>query len=173
MKDENPMQKIRIDSVTLNIGAGIEPENVERAVALLQKISGKKAVKTFAKARIPTWKIRPGLPIGARVTLRGKEAYELLKKLLAAVDFKLSKKSFVSNTFSFGIKEYVDIPGIKYDSKIGMAGLDVCVALKRAGFRIAKRKIKKAKIGTKHKITSDEAFAWAQAEFGVKPREEP
>jgi large subunit ribosomal protein L5 len=172
MKTENLMRKIKIESVTLNIGAGIEIENVERAVALLEKISGRKAVKTFAKARIPTWKIRPGLPIGARVTVRGKEAYELLKKLLAAVDFKLSPKSFVSNTFSFGIKEYVDIPGVKYDSKIGMMGLDVCVALKRAGFRIAKRKIKKAKIGNQHKIAANEAFAWAQAEFGIKPREE-
>ncbi|MEM2954592.1 MAG: 50S ribosomal protein L5 [Candidatus Nanoarchaeia archaeon] len=171
MKAENPMRKIKIDSLTLSMGAGIEAENVDKAVALLTKISNKKVVKCFAKKRIPTWKIRPGLPIGARVTIRGKEAYELLKKLLSVVDFKLPKKSFTNNTFSFGIKEYVDIPGLKYDPKLGILGLDVCVALKRAGYRIAKRKIKKSKIGKKHKITSDEAFAWAQAEFGIKERE--
>ncbi|MEM2874034.1 MAG: 50S ribosomal protein L5 [Candidatus Nanoarchaeia archaeon] len=168
---ENPMKEILIASLTLNIGAGTEVENVEKAVSLLSKISGKRAVKTFAKKRIPTWKIRPGLPIGARVTVRGKAAEALLKRLLAAVDFALPRKSFTKNGFSFGIKEYVDIPEMKYDPEIGIIGLDVAVSLKRRGYRVAKRKIKKAKIGASHIIKADEAFAWAQAKFGLKEKE--
>lgn len=171
MKTENIMREILIDSVTLNIGAGTEAEKVEKAALLLSRISGRKAVKTFAKKRIPTWKIRPGLPVGARVSLRGKGAEELLKRLLTAVDFTLPKSSFTNNGFSFGVKECVDIPEVKYDPKIGIIGLDTIVALKRRGYRVSRRKIKKAKIGAGHTISGDEAFAWMQAKFGVKEKE--
>lgn len=171
MTNENPMREILVDSVTLNIGSGVEAEGTEKALSLLSKISGKKAIKSLAKKRIPTWKLRPGLPIGARVKMRGKIATELLKRLLTAVEFMLPKKSFTMNGFSFGIKEYVDIPEVKYDPKIGIIGLDVIVSLKRRGFRVGRRKIKKAKIGSSHIITGDEAFAWAQAKFGVKEKE--
>jgi len=165
------MKEILIDKVVLNIGAGTEIANVEKAVLLLNRISGAKAVKTVAKKRIPTWKLRPGLPVGARVTLRGKKAQELLKGLLTAADFAIPKKSFTENGFSFGIKEYVDIPGAKYDPKIGIIGLDVVVALKRRGYRISKRKIKKASVGSSHVIKPEEAYAFAKA-MGVKEREE-
>jgi large subunit ribosomal protein L5 len=138
----------------------------------LNKISETKAVKTFAKKRIPTWKIRPGLAVGARVTIRGKPAIELLKRLLTAVDMELKQKSFTENGFSFGIKEYVDIPGVKYDPKIGIIGLDVIVSLKRPGYRTARRKIKVGRVGTKHRISSNDAWVWIQKEFGVKPKEE-
>lgn len=171
-KTENIMRKILIDSVTLNIGSGITAEDADKAVNLLNKISNARAIKAFAKKRIPTWKIRPGLPIGARVTLRGKQAVELLKRLLTAVDMELKQKSFTQNGFSFGIKEYVDIPGLKYDPKIGIIGLDVIVSLKRPGYRVSRRKIKKSHIGTGHKISAEDAWAWAQKEFGVKPKAE-
>ncbi|HKZ49826.1 MAG TPA: 50S ribosomal protein L5 [Candidatus Nanoarchaeia archaeon] len=164
------MREVLIDKVVLNIGAGTEIADVERAATLLSRISGMTAVKTFAKKRIPTWNLRPGLPVGARVTIRGKKAAELLKTLLAAADFAIPKKSFTINGFSFGVKEYVDIQGVKYDPKIGVIGLDVIVALKRRGYRVARRKIKKAKIGTSHKVTAAEAESFAKA-LGVKERE--
>ncbi len=172
VKTENVMRKIIIDSVTLNIGSGIIAENADKAANLLNKISNAHAVKTFARKRIPTWKIRPGLAVGARVTIRGKQAVELLKRLLAAVDLELNPKSFTQNGFSFGIKEYVDIPGTKYDPKIGIIGLDVIVSLKRPGYRVARRKIRKSHIGTSHKISSKDAWNWAQKELGVKPKAE-
>lgn len=171
-KSENIMRNIRIDSVTLNIGAGITAEGVEKAILLLNRLSGKTAVKTFGKKRIPTWKIRPGLPIGARITLRGKEAVEILKRCITAVDNELKQKSFTENGFSFGVKEYVDVPGMKYDPKIGIIGFDVIVSLKRPGYRVARRKLRKAHVGTHHKITANDAWNWAQAELGVKPKVE-
>ena len=172
MITDSVMRKIMISAVTLNIGSGIVAEDADKAVLLLERLSGAKPVKTFAKKRIPIWKIRPGLAVGARVTIRGKPAFELLKKLLTAVDLELKQESFTENGFSFGIKEYVDVPGIKYDPKIGIIGLDVIVSLKRPGYRIAKRKVRRAHIGTAHKISAEDAWAWAQKEFGVKPKAE-
>src|SRR3989344_6685635 len=137
---ESPMRKIRIEKITLNIGAGTEPDNVDKAVALLNKISGVKAVKTVSQKRIAQWKLRPGLPVGAMVTLRGKKAEELLKLLLKSVDNEIKKSSFMKNGFSFGIKEYIEIPGEKYDPKIGIIGLEVAVSLSRPGFRVKRRK---------------------------------
>lgn len=168
---ENKMREILVDAVTLNMGAGTEAENVEKAVLLLSKIAGRPAVKTFSRKRIPAWKLRPGLPIGARITTRGKKAEAMLKRLFVAVDMAIPRKSFTVNGFAFGIKEYVDIPEVKYDPKIGIIGLDVMVSLKRRGYRVARRKIKKGKLSSSHIITGDEAFAWAQAKFGVKERE--
>ena len=74
--------------------------------------------------------------------------------------------------FAFGIKEYIDIPGMKYDMDIGIIGLEVSVTLKRPGFRIKRRTIKKKKIPSRHKITKDEAISFVKEKFGVKFAEE-
>jgi large subunit ribosomal protein L5 len=171
-KAANKMREILVDKIVLNMGAGTEIANVEKAVTLLNRVSGKKAVKTFARKRIPTWKLRPGLPIGARVTIRGKESIELLKRLLAAADFAIPKRSYTQNGFSFGVKEYVDVQGMKYDPKIGIIGFDVIVTLKRRGYSISRRKIKKARIAGAHVITAGDAEDWARTVLAVKEREE-
>ncbi len=167
MKD-NVMRKIRVEKVTLNIGSGSNPDRLAKAVKLIEQISERKAVQTKASKRIPQWDLRPGLAIGTKVTIRGKAAVDLLKRLLEAVDFKLKKSSFVENGFSFGIKEYIDIPEMKYDPQIGMMGLDVCVTLGRPGFRIKRRKIAKKEVPTKHRVNAEEAVEFAINEFGVK-----
>lgn len=169
---ENVMRKIKLDKITLNIGAGTEADGVEKAVLLLQKLSGAKPVKTIATKRIPTWKVRPGLPVGVKVTIRGKRAAELLKNLLHAIDNEIPKRAFTENGFSFGMKEYIEIPGIKYDPKIGILGLEVAVSLVRPGYRVAKRKLRQHAIGRQHEITAEDSLKWAQESFGVKMREE-
>ena len=166
------MKEIRIEKVTLNIGSGTEAENAEKAALLLGKISGAKVIKTIATKRIAAWKVRPGLPVGAMVTLRGKKAAEVLKSLLHAVSFKVKKSSFTKNGFSFGIKEYIEIPGIKYDPKIGIIGLEVAVSLKRPGFRVKRRKIRSAKIHHRHEISTEEGWSWAQKALSITEREE-
>lgn len=169
---ENKMKNIRIEKITLNIGSGIEAENAEKAVLLLSKISGAKVIKTVSTKRIAAWKIRPGLPVGAMVTLRGQKATEILKALLHAVSFKVKKSSFTKNGFSFGVKEYIEIPGLKYDPKIGIIGLEAAVSLARPGFRVKRRKIKPAKIHHKHEISAEEGWNWAQKNLGITEREE-
>ena len=169
---ENKMREIKIEKVVLSIGSGTETEGAERAVLLLNKLSGSKAVKTIARKRIATWKLRPGLHIGAMVTVRGKKADELLKLLLQAIENEIKKTSFTNNGFSFGIKEYIDIPGIKYDAKIGIIGLNVTVALKRAGYRVKNRKLCQTKLPKHHEINAEEAASFAQQKLGVKLKAE-
>jgi len=167
-KENNVMRRIKIEKVTLNIGVGKNPEKMEKAIKLLKKITNRKPVKTKTNKRIPAWEIRPGLEIGCKVTVRGKEAEELLKKLLEAKDNKLLERNFDDNgNLSFGIKEYIDIPGIKYDHDIGIIGLEVAVTLERPGFRIKRRKKAKKKIGKKHRITKQEAINFMKEKFNI------
>jgi large subunit ribosomal protein L5 len=163
------MRTISVEKVTLNIGVGEPGLNLDRAVKLLNNISGEKPTKTKAKKRIPTWKIRPGLEIGAKVTLRGNKAKELLKLLLKAKANKLSRKCFDNwGNFSFGITEYLDIPDIKYDAEIGIIGLEVMVTLQRPGFRVKRRSRRKSKISAKHKISKEEAVEFMKKEFRIE-----
>ena len=164
-KTNNKMKEIKIEKVTLNMGIGVDQDKLELALKLLEKISGKKPVKTISNKRIATWKIRPGLPLGLKVTLRKKAALEILKRMLKAVDSKIKKSSFTENGFSFGVKEYIDIPGAKYDPKAGMLGLDVCVTLRRPGFRIKKRKLHSHRV---HSILAEEAMNFAEKQLEVK-----
>ncbi len=163
------MREIRIEKVTLNIGVGESGDKLENAYNLLKRITNRKPVKTFAKKRVPNWNIRPGLPIGVKVTLRGKEAVEILKKLFKAVDDKIKRDQFDERgNLSFGVKEYVHIPGVRYDPKIGIYGMDVCVTLERPGYRIKRRRHLKRKVGKKHLITKEEAIKYFEDKFGVK-----
>jgi len=164
----NPMRRIEIDKVTLNVGCGGDLEKIERAKKLLEMITGKTPTITKSKRR-STFGIAKGKPVGAMVTLRGKEAEEFLRRALHAVENKLKSSQFdAEGNFSFGIKEYIHIQGVKYSHQVGMLGLDVCVTLKRPGFRIKYRKIQKRKIPKKHRINKKEAMEWVKNKFGVE-----
>ena len=169
----NVMKQIRVEKATLNIGIGQAGDNLEKAARLLNKITNKKPIQTKTQKRIPTWGLRPGLPIGCKVTLRKKEAEELLKRIFSAIENRLNPKCFdKQGNFSFGLKEYIDVPGVEYDPDIGIIGFEVTVTLERAGFRIKKRKVKTRKIPTKNKITKEEAMKFIQEKFNIKMGEE-
>ena len=164
---ENPMRRIFVEKVVLNIGCGGDVQKIERAFKLLQKLTNRKPVITYSRKR-STFGIPKGRPIGVKVTLRKKEAVEFLKKAFKAID-KLSTKSFDDwGNFSFGIKEYIDFPNVKYDPKLGIKGMDICVSLERPGYRIKRRKIGRRRIGKKHKITKEEAINFVEGIFAVK-----
>ncbi|MEM3555348.1 MAG: 50S ribosomal protein L5 [Candidatus Micrarchaeia archaeon] len=163
------MREIKIEKVTANIGVGEGGEKLERCLALLTNLAGRQAVKTLARVRNPTFKIKKGDPIGVKVTLRGKEAEEFLMKALDAVDKKISSNCFDEHgNFSFGVKEYIDFPGAKYDPKLGIVGFDVCVTLKRKGWRVEERRRGKSKIGGRHRITREEGMTFAKEKLGVE-----
>lgn len=165
----NPMQQVRIEKVTLNIGVGEAGDKLERAVVLLNKITGGKPVKTKTMKRIPTWGLRPNLTIGCKITLRKKKAEEVLIRLFKAGDNKLKPRQFdKEGNFSFGIPEYIDIPGAEYDPKIGIIGLEVAVTLEKPGFRIKRRSLKNKKIPKKHKISKEEAMKFISEKFNIK-----
>ncbi|MGB9674886.1 MAG: 50S ribosomal protein L5, partial [Nanopusillaceae archaeon] len=121
------MRRIVIEKVTINIGVGKPGEPLEKAEKLLKKMfPDRKPVRTKAKKRVQAWGIRPGLEIGVKLTIRGKKAEEVLRWLLKAVNNTLKESQFDQfGNFGFGIKEYVWIPGLKYDPEIGILGMDV------------------------------------------------
>lgn len=160
---------IKIEKVTLNIGAGKSTEKLEKGLKLLKTIAGKQPVKTITKKRIPTWSLRPGLPIGCKLTLRKNEAKKVLGKLLEAKENELTESQIDNNgSISFGIHEYIDIPSVNYDPEIGIIGLQCCVTLERSGFRIKRRKKSRTKIPKKQVITKEESIEFMKKEFGVK-----
>jgi len=164
----NPMKQIRLEKVTINIGAGEAGSKLETAKKLLEKLSGKKIVVTTTHKR-STFGVAKNRPIGVKVTLRGEKAREFLKNALKANENRLSPDQFDKNgNFSIGVKEYIDLPGIKYDPEIGILGMDVCATLSRPGYRISRRMIRPKKIGKAHRITQDEAREWVGKEFDVK-----
>lgn len=167
------MKAIRVAKVTLNIATGADPGKNDRALELSKRLTGKTPVKTLSGRKARTFRVRRGLPIGVKVTLRGDEAVAFLKKVLVAKENTLKPGNFDGEgNFGFGLTEYLDIPGMKYDPVIGMIGLNVGVTLERPGFRIKRRKIKKSKIGHDHRITKDAAIEFAQKTLGVKVEEE-
>ncbi|MEK6963451.1 MAG: 50S ribosomal protein L5 [Nanoarchaeota archaeon] len=169
----NPMKVIRIEKLTLNIGAGTDPARLTKGVQLLTNIAGKPPVKTITQKRIANWGIRPGLPIGCKITLRGAEAAELLPRLLAAKDNELNETCFDGHgNVAFGIHEYINIPGVKYDPNIGITGLQACITLERPGYRIKRRKISKRKINPVHGITHEQAVQYFKENYKVQVRGE-
>lgn len=165
----NVMKKTRIGKVTLNVGAGKDQSRLEKGMVVLKTITGIDPVKTLTQLRVPSWGLRPGLPVGCKITLRKEKAREVLLRLLEAKDNKLKPSCFDnSGNVSFGIHEYIDIPGVKYDPKIGVMGLQVCITLERPGYRVKSRRIRPKRIGKDHVVSREDAIAFMQQEFGVK-----
>ena len=164
---KNPMREIRIEKVTLNIGCGTDKNKLERSKKLLEMLSGQKVLTTLSRKR-STFGVARRKPIGVKVTLRKEKTIKFLRNVLSAVDNELKESQINDGNFSIGIKEYIDLPDVQYDPEVGIIGLDISVTLERPGFRVMKRKIKKSRIGKKHKISKVETMDWLKKNFGVK-----
>lgn len=168
----NIMQEVFVEKVTVNIGVGSPGERLDYAKELLSKLSGRKPIETKAKKRNPTWKLRVGLPIGVKATLRGAQAIEFLRNSLIARRKPLSPDNFdKTGNFSFGVAEYIDFPGAKYDPRIGMFGFDVCVTLSKKGKRVKFRRIRAARVGKGQNISKEEAINFAKSKLNAKVEE--
>ena len=166
---QNLMKKISITKVVLNMGVGKSGDPIEIGKKALEQITGKKPNPRNAKKTERDWGVRKGEPIGVAVTVRGDDATKLLKKLLVAKDNQVKDSAFDNEgNLSFGIKEHIDIPEIKYDPKIGILGLEVSVTLGRPGFNIKLRSLHKSKIGKNHRIRKNDAIKFLTEELGVK-----
>lgn len=170
--ETNPMREIRIEKVTLNIGAGKNQDTLKKGLKLLKNITNGVPITTVTQKRLPAWGLRPGLPIGCKITLRKKRAVDIVPRLLEARTNTLKEDHFDEHgNVSFGIHEYIDIGSIKYDPEIGIMGLQVCVTLERPGFRIKRRSDKKP-LGKKQRITKEESIVYFKKKFNVRIGEE-
>jgi len=167
--EAQPMLKPRIEKVVVNLNVGKSGEPLEKANRVLKEITGHTPVKKKAKKTIRDFGIREGESIAVVVTLRKQEAIDFLKKVLPVVDNKVSKNSFdVHGNFAFGLKEHIEIPGVKYDPEIGIFGMDVCVTVNRPGQRIKARRRQKQSIGASHMLSPEESIAFIKQELGVE-----
>jgi large subunit ribosomal protein L5 len=169
----NAMKQIRIEKLTLNFGAGANQDNLKKGMKLLKNLTGIEPIKTISDKRIPSWSVRPGLPVGCKITLRGQKANDLLIRLLKAKENKLLPNHFDDRgNVSFGIHEYIDVPDLTYDTSIGIIGFQVSITLKRPGFRIKERKKLKRKIGRSHLITQKDSIDFFKNTFKISVEEE-
>jgi len=165
---ENSMKEIIIDAVVLH-GSSADTQKLERIRKLLKLVSKQEPTQTLAKKRIPAFKIRPGLHIGYKVTIK-KNINELLQNLFIAAH-SVKKKQFNTGFLSFGVKEYIEIPGLTYQRDIGIMGFDVTANLKRKGFRVKLRKLKKSEVGKKHQISKEETLNFFKDNFKLNIEE--
>lgn len=166
---EQPMLRPRIEKVVVNMGIGKSGEPLEKAVKVLKEITGHQPCRRKAKTSIRDFGIRKGESIACIVTLREQEAIDFLKKALAVVDNKVSSRSFdKQGNFSFGLKEHIELPGVKYDPEVGIFGMDICVSVTRPGYRVKNRRNEKARIGASHVLTQDESIIFIKDTLGVE-----
>jgi large subunit ribosomal protein L5 len=146
LKDElgvsSVMQVPRVQKITLNMGVGeakTEAKALDGAIEELTTIAGQRAQVRKARKSIASFKVREGMPVGARVTLRGARMWEFLDRLVSIAlprirDFRgLSPGSFDGRgNFSLGIREQIIFPEIDYDSIAGIRGLDVAITTSAA-----------------------------------------
>lgn len=151
-------RSIRVVKVVVNTGVGESGEPRTKATKVLEMITHQRPVATRSKATNRDFGIREGQEIGAKVTLRGAAAREFLDRALDARDRQLDPLSIDrAGSFSFGLADYTDFAGMKYDPAIGIRGMDICVTLGRMGHRIRDRRIQSRSIPRSQRISRDEA----------------
>ena len=132
---KNVMQVPKLDKIVINMGVGEAKENakiLEAAVKDMETITGQKAILTKAKNSVANFKIREGMPIGCKVTLRGEKMYEFLDRLVNLAlprvrDFRgVNPNSFDGRgNYALGIKEQIIFPEIEYDKVDKVRGMDI------------------------------------------------
>lgn len=163
------MKELRIGKLVLNIGVGRSGEAIERARRVIEDLVDQKASFRKAKKSIRDFGVHKGEPIGMMVTLRGKKAPEVLKLLLQARENKIASSSFDEyGNCSFGIKEHIEIPGVKYSPDIGIFGMNVSAVLERPGYRVSRRNRAPSKVGKNHRVGRDEALEFFKKNFGIE-----
>ena len=163
------MLKPRIEKVVVNLNVGKSGEPLEKASKVLEELTDQAPVKRKAKKTVRDFGIRQGEPIACIVTLRNEKAIDFLKKVLPVVENKISRSAFDrQGNFAFGLKEHIEIPGVKYDPDVGIFGMDVCVSMSRPGYRVKNRRKGKMPLGSKHVLNPEESVVFIKQTLGVE-----
>ena len=165
----NPMEEVVIDKVVVNIGVGQAGDRLNKAVRVLELVTGRKPVLTSSSSTVRDFNIRKGLTIGTKVTLRKNAASEFLKRAFYAKGNRITSYSFDKHGNAyFGISDYTDFQGMKYDPEIGIFGMDVAIVMKRrGGYRVARRRIGRKSVPGRIRVTREETIEYLKEKFGV------
>ena len=170
----NPMSMPRITKVSVNIGVGEGGERLVNAENVLELVTGVKPQRTLGRIQNRDLKVRQGAPIGCKATMRDSES---IKKFLTDA-FWVRENMIPAWNFdregnlSFGIRDYTDFPGQKYDPDIGIFGMDVNIVLERPGHRVSRRRRRSTKVARNHRVIRDECKQWFVEQFGITIVEE-
>ena len=161
--------KPKIEKITVNIGVGEAGERLGKAETVLKNITNHKPVQTISRTTNKDWSIREGMPLGCKVTLRGEEARNFLINALKTRGNKISDYSFDGEgNVSFGVPDHTLFKDQKYDPSIGIFGMDICITIEKAGYRIKRRRIDRRKIPHKHRVKKEEAIKYFAEAFNVE-----
>ena len=163
------MRDLHVEKVVVNIGVGEAGERLAKAEKVLEMVTKQKPVETLSKTVNRDLGIREGMPLGCKVTLRGDSAVDFVKQALAIREMRVPEYSFdQEGNMSFGISDYTDFEGMKYDPEIGIFGMDISVVLRRPGNRITQRALLKRRIPKSHRVDRDEAIQYMKDNFQVQ-----
>jgi large subunit ribosomal protein L5 len=159
----------KIEKVTINIGVGEAGERLKKAETVLKNITGHKPIETLSRTTNKDWAIRKQMPIGCKVTLRGKDADGFLKEALSTRENKMADYSFDDEgNLSFGIPDHTLFKSQKYDPNIGIFGMDICVTMEKAGYRVKRRRMANRKIPHRHRVTKEGSVKFFSEAFNME-----
>ncbi len=165
----NPMTSPRVAKVTVNIGVGEGGDRLERAEKVLIKLTGGSPVRTLGKMNNRELGVRPGMPIGCKVTLRGEAADSFVKRALYTRKSKVYNWSFDNQgNMQFGVADHTTFENERYDPEIGVFGMDVCITLEKPGHRIKHRRLLTRKVPKRHRVTREEAIAFLSERYEME-----
>lgn len=164
----NRWRQLRVVKVVVNIGVGESGERRAKAEKVLTMLTQQKPVSTRSHATNRDFGIRVGQEIGAKVTLRREVALEFLRRAFEARDNQIDPDSIdADGNFSFGIRDYTDFTGLKYDPGIGIFGLDVSAEVGRAGWRVRDRRMRAASLPSHVRVSAEETRKFLVDRFHV------
>ncbi|MFH1012976.1 MAG: 50S ribosomal protein L5 [Thermoplasmatota archaeon] len=166
---QNPMMVPRVEKVTVNIGVGEAGERLEKAQTVLQQVTHHTSVQTLSKRTNKDLGIRSRMPIGCKVTLRGKEASNFLSRAFETRENRIADYAFDDQgNMSFGIPDHTMFKDQKYDPEIGIFGMDVCITVEKPGYRIKRRRIQQRKIHQNHQVEKKETIKFFTDTFKLE-----
>ncbi|MBR1452504.1 MAG: 50S ribosomal protein L5 [Candidatus Methanomethylophilaceae archaeon] len=163
------MRDLHVEKVVVNIGVGEAGERLAKAEKVLEMVTKQKPVETLSKTVNRDLGICEGMPLGCKVTLRGDAAIDFVKQALSIREMRVPEYSFdKEGNMSFGISDYTDFEGMKYDPEIGIFGMDISVVLRRPGNRITQRALLKRRIPKSHRVGREEAIQYMKDNFQIE-----
>lgn len=165
----NQMRSPHIEKVVVNIGVGEAGERLVKAQKVIEMVTGQRSVQTISRTINRDLAIRKGMPLGCKVTMRGASAEEFLNKALDIRERRIPVYSFDrEGNMSFGIPDYTDFPGMKYDPEIGIFGMDVSIVIRRTGNRVTQRAILRRRLPKGHRMDRTEAMQFMKDKFSIE-----